>query len=910
MKSTMPSEAGAGEPLFTMDTKELFIGNGSGMPLSPIGGTKVGASGSQDYLNDSYFEQDSTNHIRIKQNSTLTGVDVEKLGGYTANHFSPTTHNHSGVYEPVLSKGNVTESTSSVLTISGGTGAVIGSGVTIQVKKVSSTQDGYISSTDWTSFNGKQDSLGYTPVADTRKVNNHPLSSDVTLDYSDVGAEPTLTKGNVSETMSSILNIIGGVGAVIGSGVTIEVSQASSSQSGYLSDSDWSTFNSKQSSLGYTPVVDTRKVNGFALTSDVTLDAPSVGAEPTLTKGNISESTSSVLTITGGTGAAIGSGVTVQVKQSSSTQSGYLSNIDWATFNSKQNALGFTPENSANKGIANGYAGLDSSGQVSQNIDASKITSGIIDIARLPAAAIERLAIVANQTARFALTTATVQNGDTVKEQDTGSMFFVVDDTKLNLPAGYAQYTAGTASSVEWSGVLHTPASLSGYGITDAIASSDVVTTPTANKILRLDSNAKLPADITGDAGTLGGHNSAYFSPTTHDHAGVYEPVLTKGNLTESTSSILTITGGTGAVIGSGLTVRVKQASSSQDGYLSSADWTTFNGKQAALGFTPVPDTRTVNSKALSSNISLSASDVGAEPTLTKGNLSETTSSVLTITGGTGAVIGSGATIRVKQASGSQDGYLSSTDWTSFNGKLDTSTYTANDILTKIKTVDGAGSGLDAEFLTGYKYSDFTFNNQGFVNSALTTIALSGTEKDTFTLAPTGTTWQYYYLGDLVTITGSKSITLPDLGGGTHFSGIHYIYIDNTTGTLKSNNAVWDLEAVLPVAIIVWNQSNTSGARAVLADERHTIKYAPRLHKYLHLTRGTQKISGGAISGFTLLTATDAGVTYGLASTTIADEDIFITIPTMTDGAGTGANNTLFYHTGVSTWGWKSGQNF
>jgi len=42
-----------------------------------------------------------------------------------------------------------------------------------------------------------------------------------------------------------------------------------------------------------------------------------------------------------------------------------------------------------------------------------------------------------------------------------------------------------------------------------------------------------------------------------------------------------------------------------------------------------------------------SASHTGFEPTVTKGNLTETTSNVLTITGGTGAVIGSGATIAV-----------------------------------------------------------------------------------------------------------------------------------------------------------------------------------------------------------------------------------------------------------------------
>jgi hypothetical protein len=60
---------------------------------------------------------------------------------------------------------------------------------------------------------------------------------------------------------------------------------------------------------------------------------------------------------------------------------------------------------------------------------------------------------------------------------------------------------------------------------------------------------------------------------------------------------------------------------------------------------------------------------------ITGANLTESTSSVLTITGGTGALI-SAASIQVKQASGSQSGFLSSTDWTTFNSKLGTITLT------------------------------------------------------------------------------------------------------------------------------------------------------------------------------------------------------------------------------------------
>lgn len=87
----------------------------------------------------------------------------------------------------------------------------------------------------------------------------------------------------------------------------------------------------------------------------------------------------------------------------------------------------------------------------------------LIPIANIPKAALERCMVVANDTERFKLTTAQVQNGDTVKVAETKKMFFVKDDTKLNSEAGYEPYVAGTASvaevaeSVEWDKVKNKP---------------------------------------------------------------------------------------------------------------------------------------------------------------------------------------------------------------------------------------------------------------------------------------------------------------------------------------------------------------------------------------------------------------------------------------------------------------------
>lgn len=103
-------------------------------------------------------------------------------------------------------------------------------------------------------------------------------------------------------------------------------------------------------------------------------------------------------------------------------------------------------------------------------IDASKITSGTISIDRLPAGALERLVTVKDQKAMYALTTDTVQLGDTVKRLDTGMMYIVVDTANLSNAKGYMEYTAGSASSVPWSGVTDKPSTFTPSAHTHTIA--------------------------------------------------------------------------------------------------------------------------------------------------------------------------------------------------------------------------------------------------------------------------------------------------------------------------------------------------------------------------------------------------------------------------------------------------------
>lgn len=128
------------------------------------------------------------------------------------------------------------------------------------------------------------------------------------------------------------------------------------------------------------------------------------------------------------------------------------------------------------------------------NFDASKIASGTISIDRLPKAALERLVVVADDTARFALTTATVQSGDTVKVTSTGKMYLIKDESKLNSEDGYEPYTASSASSVPWSGVTGKPSTFTPPTSSTTVLGGIKVGYTTSGK------NYKVQLDSSGNA--------------------------------------------------------------------------------------------------------------------------------------------------------------------------------------------------------------------------------------------------------------------------------------------------------------------------------------------------------------------------------------------------------------------------
>lgn len=110
-------------------------------------------------------------------------------------------------------------------------------------------------------------------------------------------------------------------------------------------------------------------------------------------------------------------------------------------------------------------------------------SDGLINMKYIPAAALERVVVVANQAAQYALTTANVQLGDVVKRNDTGQLYFVVDTNNLGNAGGYLQFTAGTAANVNWSGILNRPNIVGSASTKNIITLNDAKTVFTINRV-------------------------------------------------------------------------------------------------------------------------------------------------------------------------------------------------------------------------------------------------------------------------------------------------------------------------------------------------------------------------------------------------------------------------------------------
>lgn len=91
-------------------------------------------------------------------------------------------------------------------------------------------------------------------------------------------------------------------------------------------------------------------------------------------------------------------------------------------------------------------------------IDANRLPE--IPIEKIPAAALERLFVVDSQSAAMSVD---VQKGDVVQIGSGGPMYFCVSESASTFATKFKEFTAGSATSVPWSGVTNAPTKLSQF---------------------------------------------------------------------------------------------------------------------------------------------------------------------------------------------------------------------------------------------------------------------------------------------------------------------------------------------------------------------------------------------------------------------------------------------------------------
>jgi hypothetical protein len=268
------------------------------------------------------------------------------------------------------------------------------------------------------------------------------------------------------------------------------------------------------------------------------------------------------------------------LSQASGSSAGYLSSADWSSFNSKQNALGFAPLNPANN-----LSDLSSSATGRTNLglgSASVLNAGTSpnNLVQLDAGSKIPVSTLPNSV----ILSTTALTGDVSGTTGANSVVTVGGKTSSQIATSVNDTSAATSANT--SSTLVKRDAAGGFVVTSVSATSvgaaNVYLTSGA-KSVQLKAAAGLSSDLTL---TMPTNNGSAGQVLQTDGAGN----LTWGDVSSAGGSVSSVTASAplSSSGGSSPNITITQATTTTSGYLSSGDWNTFNGKQNALGFTPL----------------------------------------------------------------------------------------------------------------------------------------------------------------------------------------------------------------------------------------------------------------------------------------------------------------------------------
>ena len=582
--------------------------------------------------------------VTIRANATAGKEAADTISGYgdivthNADEFL-TEHQSLAGYVPTSRKINGKSLTADVTLSAGDVGAAtsthkhLTSDVTALTGYTIATTAAAITSTDslnvalgklQKSIDGKQASGSYVP--NTRKVNGKALSADITLSASDVSALPASTA--IPSKVSDLTNDEGFISGITGEDVTEALGYTpydATNPNGYTSNVGTITgIKMNGSSKGTSGVVDlgtvitehqsldsrvptSRKINGKTLTADITLSAGDVGASATGHK----HLTSDVTALTGYTIA---------------TQAASIAATD-----SLNVALGKLQKSIDGKQASGNY--VPTSRTVNGKALSSNITLSASDVSALPSTT-----TIPTISDTYSSTSSNGMSGKAVASAISNLA------TKATSLSGYGITDAYTKSQIDGklSGAMHfkgTVASASAlpttdntqgdmYNVTDTGANYAWDGTEWDKLSENIDLSGLVPNTRTINGKALSGDISLTYSDvgaasTSHTHS--YVPTSRKINGKTLNADVTLSASDVGAAASShnhvtsavtaltGYTIATTAASIASTDSLNTALGKlqkSIDGKQASGSY--VTTARKVNGKALSSDITLSASDVSA----------------------------------------------------------------------------------------------------------------------------------------------------------------------------------------------------------------------------------------------------------------------------------------------------------
>jgi len=389
---------------------------------------------------------------------------------------------------------------------------------------------------------------------------------------------------------------------------------------------------------------------------------------------------------------------------------------------------------------------------------------------------------------------------------------------------------------------------------------------------------------------------------------------------TPTTGTVTSVTGTAPIASSGGATpaISISQATTSTNGYLSSTDWNTFNGKQPAGTYvTSVGATSPVTSSGgTTPTIAMPAATTSVSGYLTstdwttfnnKGSGTVTNVSALTL-GTTGTDLSSSVatgtttpviTLNVPTASATNRGVLSSTDWTTFNNKgsgtVTSVSWTGGIVsvgtstTTPAFTIAGTSGGIPY-FSSGTTWA----SSAALASNALVIGGGAGVAPST--LASTGTTTTVLHGNasgaptfGAVSLTADVSGTLPSTNGGTGTA-------TTAVGDLLQGGATntWTkLSAVATGNALISGGITTASSWGKIGLTTHVTGILP-------VANGGTNASAAGITAFNNITGYTASGATGTTSTNL----VFSTAPTFTTTIDGGATFGAFGSSTALTMGY------